>query len=74
MSDPRTGAGRGGIEVIWCLPDGTRRNQTVADMDSLMMLLRSPAGVTIEHETYQIAHSELKLKDRRFTAIVQLRK
>ena len=72
MSDPRSGAISTRIKVIWCLPDGTRQNQTVADLDSLMMLLRDPAGVTIDSAAYQVSHSQLILKNRQLTATVHL--
>ncbi|GEM_PF-2194705 len=74
MPDSHTGGANAGIEITWCLPDGTHRHQTVADMDSLMVILRNPAGVKIDQISYQVSHSELKMKDGRFTAIVHLRK
>ena len=73
MPDSRTGGANAGIEVTWCLPDGTRRHQTVADMDSLMVILRDPAGVTIDQISYQVSHSELIMKDGRLTATVHLK-
>ncbi len=72
MSDPHNAEKSSCIQVIWRLPDGTSREQTVPDMERLMSLLRMPDGVTIDSSTYQIADSTMTIEAARLSVVVTL--
>lgn len=60
------------MNVHWRLPDGTEKQQAVADMEQLMFILRMVGGVSIDGFLYQIAGSALVVEPDRLAVAVTL--
>lgn len=60
------------MNVLWRLPDGSEREQTVADPEQLLFVLRLVRGVTIEGVTYRISGSTLVVEEESLSVAVCL--
>lgn len=60
------------MNVLWRLPDGSEKQQTVDDMEQLMFVLRMVGGVSIDECVYQIAGSTLVVEPEGLSVAVTL--
>lgn len=60
------------MNIIWRLPDGTVKEQPVADMEQLLFVLRMVGGVSIDGSLYTIAGSSLVVDFDRLSVAVTL--
>lgn len=60
------------MNVHWRMPDGTVKEQTVADVEQLMFVLRMVGGVSIDQSTYKIAGSTLVVEHDKLSVAVNL--
>jgi len=60
------------MNVHWLMPDGTVKEQTVADVEQLMFVLRMVGGVSIDQSIYKIAGSTLIVEHDSLSVAVNL--
>lgn len=60
------------MNIIWRLPDGTVKEQTVADMEQLLFVLRMVGSVSIDESLYTISGSSLVVDYDRLSVAVTL--
>jgi hypothetical protein len=60
------------MNIIWRLPDGTVKEQAVADMEQLLFVLRMIRNVSIEGSLYAITGSSLVVESDRLSVAITL--
>jgi len=60
------------MNVLWRMPDGTVKEQTVPDVEQLMFVLRMVGGVSIDQSVYKISGSTLVVEPDGLSVAVNL--